>query len=95
MTDAAKLVARHPIVVKRIEARADLGDEARDHHRVHVGPDDQEPMNGIGACQAELHGQVNGDRTVGLHRRAKIAFGEFAAEMQSCRIDNLYIARRM
>src|SRR3984893_3740924 len=113
MTDTAKLVARHPVVARRIEARADLGDEARDHHRVHVGPDEQEPMNHIGACQAELDRCVgwhphafwdkiillgdpaNGDRTVGFDRRAKIAFGEFAAEMQSYRIDNLYVARRM
>jgi len=58
MTDTAKLVARHPIVAKRIEARAHLGDEARDHHHVHIGPDDQEPMNGVGACQAELHWRV-------------------------------------
>ena len=42
-----------------------------------------------------LRDQANGDRTVGLDRRAKIAFGEFAAEMQSCRIDSLYIARGM
>jgi|GEM_PF-6838207 len=42
-----------------------------------------------------LRDQANGDRTVWLDRRAKIAFGEFAAEMQSCRIDNLYVARRM
>jgi len=32
-----------------------------------------------------LRDQANGDRTVGFGRRAEIAFGEFAAEMQSRR----------
>jgi hypothetical protein len=49
MTNAAKFVAWHSVVAQRVKTRADLGDEARDYHRIHVGPDEQKPMNHISA----------------------------------------------
>src|SRR5258705_3396158 len=58
MSHAAKLVARHLVLARVLEARSDLGNETGHDHCINVGDGEQEAVHDIGAAKSESHRRI-------------------------------------
>src|SRR5258708_22999649 len=58
MSHAAKLVARHLVLARVLEARSDLGNETGHDHCINVGDGEQEAVHDIGAGNPESQRRV-------------------------------------
>jgi hypothetical protein len=85
MAIAAEFVARHVVDAGAAEGGANFGDEAGNHHGVHVGRGKQEAVDDIGAAEAEFHRRIDGNpRTI---RNESVLFGDQSHRDRSVGLD--------